>query len=75
VHPSRGSAHQLPVTASTAFPVASVTKSFTILSLGSWVEAGKLEWDKPVRSYLPDFRMHDPAATEHARAVRISASM
>lgn len=60
--------HQLPVTANTAFPIASVTKSFTVLSLGSLVEAGKLDWDQPVRSYLPDFQLYDPTATEHMTA-------
>jgi CubicO group peptidase (beta-lactamase class C family) len=28
------------------------------------VEEGKLEWDKPVRHYLPTFTLHDPFATE-----------
>lgn len=64
----RDVAHQLPVTANTAFPIASVTKSFTVLSLGSLAETGKLDWDQPVRSYLPDFQLYDPTATEHITA-------
>ncbi len=56
---------QLPVTPKTLFAVGSVTKSFTVTVLGTLAEEGKLEWDKPVREYLPKFRLHDPIATEH----------
>jgi CubicO group peptidase (beta-lactamase class C family) len=35
-----------------------------VTSLGTLVDEGKLEWDKPVREYLPGFRMYAPAATE-----------
>ena len=54
----------LPVDERTVFPVASVTKSFTALTLAALVDAGKLEWDRPVREYMPEFRLHDAAATE-----------
>ncbi len=54
----------LPVTVDTAFPIASVTKSFTVLALGSLVQEGKLEWDRPVRSFMPDFQLYDPGASE-----------
>lgn len=56
--------HKLPVTVKTVFPIASITKSFTVSSLGTLVDQGRLEWDKPVREYLPGFRMSDPAATD-----------
>ncbi len=54
---------KLPVQADTIFPIASVTKSFTAFAVGLLVDEGKLEWDKPVRDYLPEFRLHDEAAT------------
>ena len=54
----------LPVTPHTLFMIASVTKSFTAMSMGLLVDEGKLDWDTPVRRYLPEFRMHDPVATE-----------
>src|SRR5580658_3208676 len=54
----------LPVTEKTLFAIGSATKSFTVTSLGTLVEQGKLDWDKPVRDYLPDFRMWDQFATE-----------
>jgi CubicO group peptidase (beta-lactamase class C family) len=56
---------QLPVTPKTLFAIGSVTKSFTVSVLGALAEEGKLEWDKPVREYLPAFRLSDPVATEH----------
>lgn len=55
---------RLPVTTRTVFPIASMSKSFTVTTLGMLVDQGKVEWDKPVRDYLPGFRMHDPVATE-----------
>jgi CubicO group peptidase (beta-lactamase class C family) len=54
----------LPVTGKTLFAIGSATKSFTVTSLGVLVDQGKLDWDKPVRDYLPDFRMWDQFATE-----------
>jgi CubicO group peptidase (beta-lactamase class C family) len=53
----------LPMTARTVQPVASITKSFTVAALGTLVREGKLSWDKPVRDYLPDFKLYDAHAT------------
>lgn len=54
----------LPVTPDTIFAIGSCTKAFTTFDMALLVEEGKLAWDKPVRDYLPDFRMNDPAASE-----------
>jgi CubicO group peptidase (beta-lactamase class C family) len=54
----------LPMTENTVQPVASTTKSFTVASLATLVRDGKIEWDKPVRDYLPDFRLHSDHATQ-----------
>jgi CubicO group peptidase (beta-lactamase class C family) len=53
-----------PVTTHTLFAIGSATKSFTVTVLGTLVDEGKLDWDKPVRTYLPDFRMFDEAVTD-----------
>jgi len=53
----------LPVTPQTLFPIASITKSFTVATLATLSSEGKLDWDKPVREYLPDFRLYDDALT------------
>jgi CubicO group peptidase (beta-lactamase class C family) len=55
---------KLPVTTKTLFPIASITKSFTVSTLGMLIDEGKMQWDKPVRDYLPGFRMYDPVATD-----------
>lgn len=54
---------KLPVTEQTLFPIASITKSFTVATLGTLATEGKLDWDKPVREYLPDFRLYDEVLT------------
>jgi CubicO group peptidase (beta-lactamase class C family) len=58
--------NKLPTTPETLFPIGSITKSFTVASLGVLMRQGKLDWDRPVREYLPNFRLYDPIASEHA---------
>jgi len=53
-----------PVTANTQFLLCSLTKSFTAAGLGLLVDEGKLDWRRPVREYLPEFRLFDAVATE-----------
>ena len=57
---------KLPVTTTTLFPIGSITKSFTALTFAILKNEGKVDWDKPVRSYLPEFQMNDPVASEQA---------
>lgn len=52
-----------PVDADTLFDIGSLTKSFTTTAMAIAVDDGKLDWDKPVREYLPWFQMYDPIAT------------
>lgn len=52
----------LPVTPRTRFAIASCTKSFTAASLALLVADGRLDWDKPVCHYMPDFRLWDSFA-------------
>jgi CubicO group peptidase (beta-lactamase class C family) len=54
------------MTPDTLMPIASVTKQFTVAALGTLVRQGKLDWDKPVRDYMPDFRVNDDLATLRA---------
>src|SRR5262249_13387885 len=59
---------QLPVTPQTIFAIGSISKSFTVTGLGMLVDEGKLDWDTPIRSYLPDFQLRDRYATEQITA-------
>src|SRR5262245_9003173 len=65
VHGFRYVENQLPMTADTRFAMASVTKSFTAMSVALLVDEGKLEWDKPVREYMPEFILDDAYVTQH----------
>jgi len=55
---------QLPVTPDTLFAIGSSTKAFTTFVLGTLVDEGKIEWDKPVRNYIPWFKLYDTGASE-----------
>jgi CubicO group peptidase (beta-lactamase class C family) len=56
----------LPVTPRTRFILGSTTKAFTTMALGLLVDEGKLDWDKPVSSYLSEFQLQDEYASHHA---------
>ncbi|MFK7832455.1 MAG: serine hydrolase [Winogradskyella sp.] len=45
--------------------VASNSKGFTCFALAMMVDAGKLQWDDPVRKHIPEFQLQDPWVTEH----------
>jgi CubicO group peptidase (beta-lactamase class C family) len=55
---------KLPVTPNTLFAIGSITKSFTVTTLGMEVDEGKVDWDKPVRDYMPSLKLFDPTLTE-----------
>lgn len=62
-HGLRDQERKLPATSKTLFAIGSSSKAFTTFALGSLVDQGKLEWDKPLLSYMPDFRLYDASAT------------
>ena len=57
---------KLPVTPDTLFAIGSISKSFTSLIFATQNDEGLVDWDKPVRTYLPTFKLDDPIATDHA---------
>ncbi|MBR1268848.1 serine hydrolase [Bradyrhizobium sp. AUGA SZCCT0222] len=54
----------LPVTPATQFVICSITKSFTATAIALLHQEGRLDWTRPVRDYMPEFRLSDPVATE-----------
>jgi CubicO group peptidase (beta-lactamase class C family) len=54
----------LPVTRTTQFVIGSITKSFTATGVALLHNEGRLDWIKPVRDYIPEFRLNDPVASE-----------
>jgi CubicO group peptidase (beta-lactamase class C family) len=59
-------AHPLVVTDETLFQIGSITKTFTGTAIMRLVETDKLDLDATVRTYLPDFRVADEAASAQA---------
>ena len=51
------------VDAGTRFAIGSTTKAMTAAALGMLVDEGKVRWDEPVITYLPNFRVGDPYVT------------
>jgi CubicO group peptidase (beta-lactamase class C family) len=50
---------KLPVTPNTLFQIASNTKLFTATAVGFLVEEGKLDWDKPIKNYVPQIQFYN----------------
>ncbi len=55
---------KLPVTPQTVFAIGSSTKAFTTFVMAQLVAEGRLSWDVPVRTYLPEFELKDRFASE-----------
>lgn len=55
---------KLPMTPDTLMAIGSSSKAFTTFALGTLVDQGKVEWDKPLHNYIPWFRLYDPQAGE-----------
>ncbi|NJD03406.1 MAG: serine hydrolase [Ruminiclostridium sp.] len=55
----------LKMDADTLYRIASNTKAFVSLSLAILVDEGRLDLDKPVRNYIPYFRLKDSYASEN----------
>ncbi len=55
---------KLPMTPDTLLAIGSSSKAFTTFALGTLVDQGKVEWDKPVRDYIPWFRLYDAPVGE-----------
>ena len=60
---------KLPVTPDTLFAIGSSTKAFTATTLGILVDQGKLDWQKPIKEYMPDFRLYDQTATDNMNLI------
>ncbi len=54
----------LPMTPATHMVICSITKTFTASAIALLHSEGRLDWTKPVRDYLPEFRLSDPVATD-----------
>lgn len=56
--------NKLPMTPDTLLAIGSASKAFTTFALGTLSDAGKMEWDKPLRHYIPWFKLADSVLAE-----------
>ena len=54
---------KVPATADTIYRVGSISKLLTDISVMKLVESGDLDLDKPVTTYLPDFKPNNKSGT------------
>jgi CubicO group peptidase (beta-lactamase class C family) len=66
---SRDLRRALPATPRTLFHHGSTGKAFTGVLAAMLVDDGLLDWDRPVRDFLPELRLHDPVMTERITLV------
>ncbi|KAA5541349.1 serine hydrolase [Roseiconus nitratireducens] len=53
----------VPATSETVYRVGSISKLFTDIAVMQLVEAGRLDLDEPIQTYLPDFKPDNPFET------------
>src|SRR5688500_7719205 len=59
---------RIETTTDSVFQIGSITKIWTATLAQRMVNSGVLDLDRPVVSYMPDFRLSDPAATNSVTA-------
>jgi CubicO group peptidase (beta-lactamase class C family) len=57
------------VDANTLFAIGSSSKAFTTMGLALLEDDGLLDWEAPVKSYIPEFEMMDDFASKEMNAV------
>ena len=60
----KDTATKAPVDEDTLFMIASNTKGMATLLLATLVDEGKLDWNKPVTDYMPEFRLGSAETTK-----------
>ena len=55
---------KIPMTADTILAIGSSSKAFTTFAMGTLVDAGRLEWDVPLRRYIPWFTLTDASIAQ-----------
>ena len=52
------------MTTDTQFQLMSVSKPFTAAGLALLVDERRMDWKRPVREYIPEFRLHDTIVSD-----------
>jgi CubicO group peptidase (beta-lactamase class C family) len=61
---TRDVAKHAPMTTDTLYPIASTTKSINATLLAMLVHEGVFDWDEPIRTHLPRFRLWNKQVSE-----------
>ncbi|WP_367392723.1 serine hydrolase [Lewinella sp. LCG006] len=62
----------IAVNADTRFAIGSSSKAFTTMGLALLADEDKLDWETPLKKYLPDFKLYDNFATEEMNAIDLT---
>ncbi|HET9432566.1 MAG TPA: serine hydrolase domain-containing protein, partial [Chitinophagaceae bacterium] len=60
--------NKLPVDENTVFPIASCSKTFTTALMGIAQKEGKIQLNKPVHPYFPEFQLYNDQLTREVTA-------
>ncbi|GHO76789.1 penicillin-binding protein [Ktedonobacter sp. SOSP1-85] len=63
----------LDTTDQTLFAIGSSSKAFTAMAIAMLVDEGLVNWDTPIKHYLPTFKLYDPIATEQTTVIDLLA--
>ncbi|GHO51808.1 serine hydrolase domain-containing protein [Ktedonobacter robiniae] len=63
----------LDATDQTLFAIGSSSKAFTAMAIAMLVDEGLVNWDTPIKHYLPTFKLYDPIATEQTTVIDLLA--
>jgi CubicO group peptidase (beta-lactamase class C family) len=58
-----------PITGSTQFPIGTMAKTFTAAAVSALVSEGKLKWDTPIKSVIPELQTAADGVTENLTIV------
>ena len=61
----RDTAKGLPATGDTLYQIGSCSKAFTSALVAIFVDKGLIDWDTPIREYVPDLRFYDDYTTDN----------
>ena len=56
---------KLPATRETLYQIGSCSKAFTSALVAIMVDQGKLDWDTPIRKYVPEVTLYDAFTSEN----------
>ncbi len=63
--------NKIEADAKTIFAIGSCSKAFTAAGVATLNDQNLIEWEEPIKTYLPDFELYDEFASEQSTAIDI----